>query len=265
MQKPILTADEAKRARQSLGLSQREVAAEVGTNRSKISSLESGRFMPEADFLHDLRAFYAREDAELDTPDEPHDDADPVSEAERERIDAELAERVAQNPMPEGVRQAPPARSEREPRANGVMLVSRKLAKPQVDALMDALDTHEAAVMDLAAAGIEGGASKPLFADGVALEDEAKEQQDELRRRVAAVAVIRQALQGKTPLPLMTGGMVSKPWRSSTHGELMAAQMDLAGLILDAAEPDARDALAEALGVAEGTTAPAPETEDADA
>lgn len=265
MQKPILTADEAKRARQSLGLSQREVAAEVGTNRSKISSLESGRFMPEADFLHDLRAFYAREDAELDTPDESEDDGEPVSEAEAERIDAEMAERIKDAPDPSKMTQAPAARRNREPRANGVMLVSRKLAKPQVDALMDALDAQEAAVMDLAAARIEGGVSRPLFDDGVALEDEAKEKQDELRRRVAAVAVIRQALQGKTPLPLMTGVMVRKPWRSSTHGELMAAQMDLAGLILDAAEPDARDALAEALGVAEGATAPKPETEDMDA
>lgn len=259
MQQAILTADEAKRARRSLGLSQREVADEVGTNRSKISSLESGRFMPEADFLHDLRAFYAREDAELDTPDEPEDDGEPVSEAEAERIDAELAEQAKAGPKSKGTGRKP------DPRRNGVLLISRELTRPQVDALQDALENQEAAIAELAAASIQGGASKPLFADGVALEDKEKERQEALCRRTAAATVIRQALQGQTPLPMVRGELVRKPWRAETHGELMSAQMGLADLILSGAAPDAQEALADALGIPSGEPVTEPETEDADA
>jgi len=64
----ILTAEQAKTARDALHLSQGKVASEVGINRTYLSLFESGKYVFEDDTLSALRSYFEEQGHDFDTP-----------------------------------------------------------------------------------------------------------------------------------------------------------------------------------------------------
>jgi len=73
MKKGLITAQQARTARQQLGMTQNELISESGISAYKLKQFEAGKYSPDIPFLESLKAFIVSKGLEL-----PDDDAHPA-------------------------------------------------------------------------------------------------------------------------------------------------------------------------------------------
>ena len=124
---PPITAEQSRSARRHLGLTQANVIEQGELAAHKLKNFETGRFIPDAEFLNKLRAFYEETGYEFN--------------------DNELAKTENQS---HGIGIVVPAQ-------NGRFLVDPNLTLEEVDSILERMDKNDAQLAHLMQRKLESG------------------------------------------------------------------------------------------------------------
>lgn len=224
----ILTAEQARQARESLGLSQRRVSAETGLARNVLGLFEAQRVVPEDDFLETLRDFYNGEGAEL---------AEPVED------DVPPEQPPSPGPQP-GNGGKPAARStsgRRDVRVVDGFAVPVGMEPAQVESLLDAIGGIQDELETLLAQPVEFDAG--LFGRSVSdpPTEESRKTQQRIRLLMARGYCLVRQLQGREaigPCTRIVGEFGEGGHKGDQQTWLRQVFGDLFGFLDEDTDPD---------------------------
>lgn len=210
-----LSPNESRAARNYLGLSQAQAATKSNLPAHKLKRFEAGNYMPDSQFLEDLRAFYEQEGFNF------HDERAPGARA---RADGDV--------FPAGVVDWPDGEpeetdgspSENQGKPRGVltkelqyMRIGVGLDGDQIDRILECIDENEAAVeRDLVTTAQRGFLSEALTTG-------AQARAIGLLRRLAENGLLHAKLLGRDVLPV--GGAPADIASAKTIGDLLDAAL----------------------------------------
>lgn len=208
-----LSPNESRAARNYLGLSQAQAASKSNLPAHKLKRFEAGNYVPDGQFLEDLREFFEQEGYNF------HDERAPGAKA-----------RANGDVFPAGVIGSPsdddeetagsPSENQGKPRRAlkaqlQYMRITPELQPDQVDRIFDCIESNEealeAARSTPAAQGLFGGFDGPTQVRALAA-----------LRLLAENGLLYARLMGREPLPVVTGQDGAK---AKTLGELLALAM----------------------------------------
>lgn len=214
-----LSPNESRAARNFLGLSQAQAATKSNLPAHKLKRFETGNYVPDTQFLDDLRAFFEGEGYNF------HDEDAPGAKA-KARGDVFPAGVVGQSiSATAGFPQENQGKPGRALKAQlQFMRITPDLQGDQVDRIFDCIETNEEALASAAVQPISRG----IF--------EAFDAATQVRavsalRLLAENGLLYARLMGREPLPVLTGQDGKK---AQTVGELLAVAMgDLQAAVVD--------------------------------
>lgn len=208
-----LSPNESRAARNYLGLSQAQAATKSNLPAHKLKRFEAGNYVPDGQFLEDLRAFFEQEGFNF------HDERAPGAKA-----------RANGDVFPAGVLGLPsddddetdgsPSENQGKPRRAlkaqlQYMRITPELQADQVDRIFDCIEANEealeAATATPAGHGIFGAFDGPTQVRALAA-----------LRLLAENGLLYARLMGREPLPVLAGQDGTK---AKTVGELLAMAM----------------------------------------
>lgn len=208
-----LSPNESRAARNYLGLSQAQAATKSNLPAHKLKRFEAGNYVPDGQFLEDLREFFEQEGYNF------HDERAPGAKA-RANGDVFPAG-VIGSPSDDGEETAgSPLENQGKPRRAlkaqlQYMRITPELQPDQVDRIFDCIESNEealeAARSTPAAQGLFGGFDGPTQVRALAA-----------LRLLAENGLLYARLMGREPLPVVTGQDGAK---AKTLGELLALSM----------------------------------------
>ena len=254
-----LSPNESRAARNFLGLSQAQAATKSNLPAHKIKRFETGNYVPDTQFLQDLREFYEGQDYNF------HDEDAPGAKA-KARGDVFQAGVVGESGSDTGeTGGSPSVEPGKLPRPQKVnlqyMRIAPNLESEQIDRVFTCIEDNESAIFD--------GSEKPIttgfLAEGPTAQSQA--QAVALLRRLAENGLLYARLMGRDLLPVLDQGedstkVTQQPRRGlfstpspvtgswATIGDLMQAAMsDMQLAVIDGD----KEALARRKGRAEPT------------
>lgn len=202
-----LTPNESRAARNFLGLSQAQTAEQSNLPAHKLKRFETGNYVPDNQFLQELREFFEEQGYNF------HDDETPGAKA-KSRGDIFPAGVVGKT---EGVASGKPGKLPRPQTASlQFMRITPTLESEQVDRAFDCIEDNEAAVID--------AADEPISRGFLSDSPDASTQSKSIAmlRRLAENGVLYARLMGRELLPVDrdTSGSTAK-----TVGDLLCLAM----------------------------------------
>lgn len=199
-----LSPNESRAARNFLGLSQAQTAEQSGLANHKLKRFETGNYVPDGQFLDELREFYEGQGYDF------HDDQSPGAKA-----------RAAGDVFPSGVVGKTGSSAEEEtgssssgnrgklPRPETAnlqyMRITPSLQSDQIDRAFDAIEDNEAALVS----GFSAPISRGFLSDAPSIASQA--QAIGLLRRLAENGVIYARLMGRDLLQVPAGPAEAEP------------------------------------------------------
>jgi transcriptional regulator with XRE-family HTH domain len=189
-----LSPNESRAARNYFGMSQAQAAAKSNLPAHKLKRFESGNYVPDAQFLQDLRAFFEREGYNF------HDEDAPGAKA-KARGDVFAAGVVGEPGSDTGETDgSPPVEPGKLPRPQKANLQFMRIAPSmetnQIDQAFDCIEENEAAILD----GLENPVIQVFGGDVPSAGSQA--QAVALLRRLAENGLLYARLMGRDLLPV---------------------------------------------------------------
>ncbi|WP_439606889.1 helix-turn-helix domain-containing protein [Hydrogenophaga sp.] len=217
-----LSPNESRAARNFLGLSQAQAATKSNLPAHKLKRFETGTYVPDSQFLEDLREFFEGEGYNF------HDEDAPGAKA-KARGDVFPAGVVGQSSSATGETSGFPQENQGKPgRALTAQLqfmrITPDLNSDQVDRIFDCIEHNEEALIDDAGQPISHG----IFG---AFDTPTQVRAVTALRLLAENGLLYARLMGRDPLPVPAGQDGKK---AKTVGELLAIAMgDLQAAVVD--------------------------------
>lgn len=221
-----LSPNESRAARNYLGMSQAQAAAKSGLPGHKLKRFETGTYVPDNEFLQQLREFFEGEGYNF------HDEASPGARA-KANGDIFPAGVVGNTAGATGeTNGSPSGKPGKLPRAQTAnlqfMRITPTLGSDQVDRVFDCIEDNEAAVLDDAGQPINTG----FLSDTPSAASQATAVA--MLRRLAENGLLYARLMGRELLPVVQGDEASKTSSAETVGELLSLAMsDLQLAVID--------------------------------
>ncbi len=221
-----LSPNESRAARNFLGLSQAQVAQQSNLPGHKLKRFETGNYLPDTQFLDELREFFEGQGYDF------HDDASPGAKAKAKGdvFSAGVVGETSGSPMKtDGSTSGKPGKLERPQSANlQFMRITPTLESDQVDRIFDCIEDNEAAMIDAADQAIERG----FLSETPTSESQAQALAQ--LRRLAENGLLYARLMGRDLVPAAETGAPSKVSSAKTVGDLMRLAMaDLQLAVID--------------------------------
>lgn len=218
-----LSPNESRAARNFLGLSQAQAAEKSSLPAHKLKRFETGNFVPDGQFLDNLRAFFEGEGYNFHDEDTPGAKAKARGDVFQAGV---IGDTTGSSRKTDG---SPPVKPGKLPRPQSAnlqfMRIAPTLESDQVDRVFEGIEDNEAA--------IQGALSEPIsqgfFSDGPTASSQA--QAIAVLRRLAENGLLYAHLMGRELLPLPATGTASK---AGTIGALLAhAMADMQRAVID--------------------------------
>lgn len=204
-----LSPNESRAARNFLGLSQAQTAAQSNLPAHKLKRFETGNYVPDGQFLEDLREFYEAEGYNF------HDEDAPGAKA-KARGDVFPAGVVGETDSFPLENQGKPMRPEKK--SLQYMRITPQLESSQIDQIFDRIEDNEEALLAAATDEIEHG----FLSDTPSSESQAKAVG--LLRLLAENGLLYARLMGRE-LVQMPADIESSTVKPNTFGELLSLAM----------------------------------------
>ncbi len=204
-----LEPNESRAARNFLGLSQAQTAAQSNLPAHKLKRFETGNYVPDGQFLEDLREFYEAEGYNF------HDEDAPGAKA-KARGDVFPAGVVGETDSFPLENQGKPMRPEKK--SLQYMRITPQLESSQIDQIFDRIEDNEEALLAAATDEIEHG----FLSDTPSSESQAKAVG--LLRLLAENGLLYARLMGRE-LVQMPADIESSTVKPNTFGELLSLAM----------------------------------------
>lgn len=190
-----LSPNESRAARNFLGLSQAQAAVKSNLPAHKIKRFETGNYVPDTQFLQDLREFFERQDYNFHDEDAPGAKAKARGDVFQAGVVGETAGTTGET---YGSPSVEPGKLARPQTANlQFMRIAPNLENDQIDRVFDCIEENEAALFDGAAKQI----TTSIWAEGMSTQSQA--QAIGLLRRLAENGVLYARLMGRDLLPVV--------------------------------------------------------------
>lgn len=237
-----LSPNESRAARNYLGLSQAQAAEQSNLPAHKLKRFEAGNYVPDSQFLQDLREFLEAQGYNF------HDENAPGAKA-RAKGDVFAAGVLGKTggslEETDGFTSGTPGKLVRPQTANlQFMRITPALDSDQVDRVFDCIENNEAAIFD--------SANQPVSIGFLSVGPSGTSQAAAIAmlRRLAENGLLFARLMGRELLPVVKTDSVSKSSSAKTVGELVRLAMsDLQLAVLNGD----KEALARRKGRAEPT------------
>ncbi|TAM39152.1 MAG: XRE family transcriptional regulator [Burkholderiaceae bacterium] len=209
-----LSPNESRAARNYLGMSQAQAAGKSNLPAHKLKRFETGNYVPDNEFLQDLRDFFEGEGYNF------HDENAPGAKA-KARGDVFQAGVVGDPASSTGeTGGSPSGKPSRAQAANlQFMRITPTLENDQIDRVLDCIEENEAAILD--------GAGQPINTGFLTDTPSAASQATAvaLLRRLAENGLLYAHLMGRELLPVVEGKDGGKASSAETIGELLSLAM----------------------------------------
>lgn len=192
--KLALSPNESRAARNFFGLSQAQAAEQSNLPAHKLKRFESGNYVPDSQFVQDLRDFFEAQGYNF------HDEDAPGAKA-KARGDVFPAGVVGATDSDAGetagFSEVEPGKLPRPEKANlQFMRISPVLANDQIDRAFDCIEENEAAIAE----GLSKDITAAFFAEGPSAQSQA--QAIAMLRRLAENGILYAHLMGRTLIPV---------------------------------------------------------------
>lgn len=221
-----LTPERSRAARNYFGLSQAQTADQSKLPAHKLKRFESGNYLPDTQFLADLREFY--EGLGYDFHDE--DSPGAKAKAKGDVFPAGVVGETDDSPMKTGSStKGKPGKLARPQTANlQFMRITPTLESDQVDRIFDCIEDNEAAMADAAEQAIERG----FLSEYPTSESQAQALAQ--LRRLAENGLLYARLMGRDLVPAADADAPAKVASAKTVGDLLRLAMtDLQLAVID--------------------------------
>lgn len=214
-----LSPNESRAASNYLGLSQAQAAEQSNLPAHKLKRFEAGNYVPDGQFLQDLREFFEGQGYNF------HDEDAPGAKA-RARGDVFPGGVVGET---DGSPSVQPGKLPRPQSANlQFMRITPTLEQDQVDRVFDCIEDNESVIADRTANAIERGFLSE-YPTG-----ETQALAVALLRRLAENGLLYARLMGRDLLPAIEAGAPAKLATAKTVGDLLRLAMaDLQLAVID--------------------------------
>lgn len=190
-----LSPNESRAARNYLGLSQAQAATKSNLPAHKIKRFETGNYVPDTQFLQDLRDFFEGQDYNFHDEDAPGAKAKARGDVFQAGVVGESGSGTGETGSSPTVE---PGKLPRPQTANlQFMRIAPNLENDQIDRVFDCIETNESAIFD--------GSEKPIttgfLAEGPSTQSQA--EAISLLRRLAENGLLYARLMGRDLLPVL--------------------------------------------------------------
>lgn len=190
-----LSPNVSRAARNFLGLSQAQVADKSNLPAHKLKRFETGNYVPDSQFVQELRDFFEGQGYNFHDEDAPGAKAKARGDVFQSGVVGETASSTGETG---GFPSVEPGKLTRPQKANlQFMRIAPNLENDQIDRVFDCIETNESAIFD--------GSEKPIttgfLADGPSTQSQA--QAIALLRRLAENGLLYARLMGRDLLPVV--------------------------------------------------------------
>lgn len=223
-----LAPNESRAARNFLGLSQAQAAEQSGLQAHKLKRFETGNYVPDSQFLDDLRAFFEGQGYDF------HDDQSPGAKAKANGDvfpAGVLGETIGSQEESDGSPSGALGKLPRPQKANvQFMRITPTLQDEQIDQVFACIESNEEAIQAGASEVIE----RSFFNMDGPVPLAAQAQAVALLRRFAENGLLYARLMGRSLLPLSQGGEAPGVDTVKTVGALLdLAMADLQRAVIE--------------------------------
>lgn len=213
-----LSPNQSRAARNYLGLSQAQAAELSGLQAHKLKRFETGNYLPDTQFLQDLRDFFEGRDYNFHDADAPGANA-------RANGDIFPAGLVGNTDSATEETDGSTSETQGKPQRHAVaelhhIRINPALKNDQIDEIFDCIEGNEKSLSALQDRPLSRGF---LFFESV---DEASQVvQIAAQRLLAENGLLFALLLGRSPIAVPEGDTIDLVKRAKTHGDLMQAAM----------------------------------------
>ena len=213
-----LSPNQSRAARNYLGLSQAQAAEQSNLPGHKLKRFETGNYVPDTQFLQDLRDFFEQNGYSF------HDEETPGAKA-KSRGDVFPAGVVGKTAGSHEETDGSPSENQGKPQRPVAsqlhhIRIDPTLDNDQIDAIFDCIEDNEKAITSLLDRKLSRGI---LFYD--ALDEKSQALQVAAQRRLAENGLLFALLLGRAPVAVPEGSPIKLAKDAKTHGELLQASM----------------------------------------
>lgn len=221
-----LSPNESRAARNYLGLSQAQAATKSSLPGHKLKRFETGTYVPDSQFLQDLREFFEGEGYNFHDEDAPGAKARAQGDVFQAGV---VGGTTGSTSEPDGSPYGKPGKLARPQSANlQFMRITPTLESDQVDRVFDCIEDNETAIGDIGTQLVNSG----FLSDGPSTGSQAAAVA--ILRRLAENGLLFARLMGRELLPSAKTDSAAKASSAKTVGELVRLAMsDLQRAVLD--------------------------------
>nr|WP_319564220.1 helix-turn-helix transcriptional regulator [uncultured Rhodoferax sp.] len=215
-----LSPNESRAARNFLGLSQAQAAEKSNLPAHKLKRFETGNYVPDTQFIQDLREFFEGQGYNFHDEDAPGAKAKARGDVFQAGVVGETDSSIGETGGSPSVEPGKPARPQKVNLQ--FMRIAPNLGNDQIDRVFDCIEENEAAIFDGSVKQVTTG----FLADGPSTQSQA--QAIALLRRLAENGLLYARLMGRDLLPVVDQGD-NKNQVARSHTRLFAAPLTVTG------------------------------------
>lgn len=221
-----LSPNESRAARNFLGLSQAQASTQSNLPGHKLKRFETGTYVPDSQFLQDLREFFEGEGYNFHDEDAPGAKARAKGDVFAAGVIGKTASASSET---DGSTNGKPRKLDRPQSTNlQFMRITPTLEGDQVDRVFDCIEDNETAIGDIGTQPVSSG----FLSDGPSTSSQAAAVA--ILRRLAENGLLFARLMGRELLPSAKTDSAAKASSAKTVGELVRLAMsDLQRAVLD--------------------------------
>lgn len=190
-----LSPNESRAARNFFGMSQAQAAAKSNLPAHKLKRFEAGNYVPDTQFIQDLRTFFEEQGFDFNDADSPGAKAKARGDIFQAGVVGESGSDTGETG---GSPSVEPGKLPRPQKANlQFMRIAQNLENDQIDRAFDCIETNESAIFDDTEKPITTG----FLAEGPSTQSQA--QAIALLRRLAENGLLYARLMGRDLLPVV--------------------------------------------------------------
>jgi transcriptional regulator with XRE-family HTH domain len=198
-----LSPNESRAARNFLGLSQAQAAAKSNLPAHKIKRFESGTYVPDTQFIQDLREFFEGQDYNFHDEDAPGAKAKARGDVFPSGVVGESGSETGET---SSISPEEPGKLTRPQKANlQFMRIAPTLENDQIDRVFDCIEDNESAILE----GSDNQITTGFMVDGPSTKSQA--QAIALLRRLAENGLLYARLMGRDLLPTVELNHANQP------------------------------------------------------
>lgn len=213
-----LSPNQSRAARNYLGMSQAQAAEQSGLQAHKLKRFETGNYMPDSQFLQDLRDFFEGLDYDFRDTDAPGANA-------RANGDIFPAGLVGNTDSATNETDSSPSENQGKPQRHAItelhhIRINPALKNDQIDDIFDCIEGNEKSLNALLDRPLSRG-----FAMFQAVDADSQVVQVAAQRLLAENGLLFALLLGRSPIAVPEGDTIDLVKKAKTHSDLMQAAM----------------------------------------